>query len=151
VGHAELARRLRTPIGLDESIVSFNSTAAALALGACGVVNLKPGRVGGLLEAVRIHDLCAAHGVPVWCGGMFETGVGRAACVALAALPNFTLPGDLSASDRYYARDLIVTPFELVDGYLSVPTGPGLGVTVDRRALADLGATSCTFRLRDLR
>lgn len=148
LGHAELARRLRTPICLDESIVSVASAAVALALGACSVVNLKPGRVGGLLEAVRIHDLCAAQGIPVWCGGMFETGIGRAANVALAALANFTLPGDLSASARYYRRDIVETPFVLDDGYLSVPPGPGLGVTVDRSALADLGASSRVLRLR---
>ncbi len=149
LGHAELARRLRTPLCLDESIVSVASTAVALALGACSVVNIKPGRVGGLLDAVRIHDLCVAQGVPVWCGGMFETGVGRAANVALAALANFTLPGDLSASARYYRRDIIDTPFVLdSDGCLSVPTGPGLGVTVDRALLADLGASSRVLRLR---
>jgi O-succinylbenzoate synthase len=99
----------------------------AIAMGACAVVNIKAGRVGGYLEAVRIHDVCRAAGIPVWCGGMLETGLGRAANVALAALPGFTLPGDTSASDRYFHRD-ITTPFELVDGRLAVPTGPGLGV-----------------------
>jgi O-succinylbenzoate synthase len=88
---------------------------------------VKPGRVGGYLEARRIHDVCAAHGIPVWCGGMLETGLGRAANVALAALPNFTLPGDTSACDRYYHQD-ITPPFVLEDGQLRVPTGPGLGV-----------------------
>jgi O-succinylbenzoate synthase len=88
--------------------------------------------VGGYLEAVRVHDVCAARAVPVWCGGMLETGIGRAANVALAALPGFTLPGDTSASDRYYDRDVITDPFTLADGRLAVPTGPGLGVTVDR-------------------
>ena len=91
-----------TPICLDESIVSARSAAAAIRLGACAIVNIKPGRVGGYLEARRIHDVCAAHGMPVWCGGMLETGLGRAANVALAALPGFTLPGDTSASGRYY-------------------------------------------------
>ena len=103
LGHADLARQIRTPICLDESIVSAQSAAAAIRLGACQIVNIKPGRVGGYLEARRIHDLCVAHGVPVWCGGMLETGLGRAANVALAALPGFTLPGDTSASGRYYA------------------------------------------------
>ena len=102
-GHAELARRLRTPVCLDESITSARAAADAIALGACAIVNIKAGRVGGYLEARRVHDVCAAHGVPVWCGGMLETGIGRAANVALAALPGFTLPGDTSASDRYYA------------------------------------------------
>ena len=128
LGHAELARVLRTPICLDESIVSARAAADALTLGACGIVNIKPGRVGGYLEARRIHDVCAAHGVPVWCGGMLETGIGRAANLALAALPNFLLPGDTSASERYYATDL-TEPFVLREGHLDVPTGPGLGVT----------------------
>ncbi len=127
LGHAELARLVRTPICLDESITSARTVAAAIRLGACSVVNIKPARVGGYLEARRIHDVCVAHGVPVWCGGMLETGLGRAANVALAALPGFTLPGDTSASDRYYATDL-TPPFVLQDGTLPVPTGPGLGV-----------------------
>ena len=126
--HAELAKQLRTPICLDESIESAKDAADALALGACSIVNIKPGRVGGLLEARRIHDLCQERGVPVWCGGMLETGIGRAANVALAALPGFTLPGDTSASERYYAEDITV-PFRLEDGHLQVPTGPGIGVT----------------------
>ncbi|TQM12031.1 o-succinylbenzoate synthase [Pseudonocardia kunmingensis] len=127
LGHAELARLVRTPICLDESITSARTAAAAIRLGACAVVNVKPARVGGYLEARRIHDVCVAHGVPVWCGGMLESGIGRAANVALAALPGFTLPGDTSASDRYYATDL-TAPFVLDDGHLPVPTGPGLGV-----------------------
>ncbi|MGH9118295.1 MAG: o-succinylbenzoate synthase [Acidimicrobiales bacterium] len=128
VGHAELARRVATPLCLDESITSARSAADAIALGACSIVNVKPGRVGGYLEARRVHDVCAAHRVPVWCGGMLETGIGRAANLALAALPNFTLPGDTSASDRYYRRD-ITPPFVLDDGRLPVPTGPGIGVS----------------------
>jgi o-succinylbenzoate synthase len=134
VGHAELARRLRTAICLDESIESVADTVTALELGACRIVNIKPGRVGGLGEARRIHDLCVDRGVPVWCGGMLETGIGRAALVALSSLPGFTLPGDSSASDRYYATDL-TEPFVLDDGRLAVPTGPGLGVEVDQDAL----------------
>jgi O-succinylbenzoate synthase len=135
VGHAELARRLRTPICLDESIESLDHLETALALDACGIVNIKPGRVGGLLEARRIHDRCVAAGIPVWCGGMLETGIGRASLVALSSLPGFTLPGDSSASDRYYATDL-TEPFVLADGRLRVPTGPGLGVEVDDEVLA---------------
>ena len=137
--HAELSRRAATPVCLDESIESAEQTAAAIALGACSIVNIKAGRVGGYLEARRVHDVCAAAGVPVWCGGMLETGVGRAANVALAALPNFRLPGDTSASDRYYATDL-TEPFALVDSCLAVPSGPGLGVTVRDDVLSDLGA-----------
>ena len=129
VGHAELARRLQTPVCLDESIVSYAATAAAIEIGACDVVNIKAGRVGGLLEARHIHDLCVERGIPVWCGGMLETGIGRAANVCLASLPGFTLPGDLSASARYFAQDL-TEPFVLEHGCLRVPDGPGIGVEV---------------------
>ena len=127
LGHADLAKLVRTPICLDESITSAATAAAAIRLGACRIVNIKPGRVGGYLEARRIHDVCVANGIGVWCGGMLETGIGRAANVALAALPGFTLPGDTSASDRYFHTD-ITEPFVLADGHLDVPTGPGLGV-----------------------
>jgi O-succinylbenzoate synthase len=127
--NAELAKVVRTPICLDESIVSAQVAVEAIDMGACSIINIKAGRVGGYLEARRIHDLCAERGVPVWCGGMLETGIGRAANVALAALPNFTLPGDTSASDRYFRED-ITPPFVLEDGRLRVPTGPGLGVDV---------------------
>ena len=127
LGHVELAKAVTTPICLDESIVSARAAADAIRLGACSIVNIKPGRVGGYLEAKRIHDVCVAHGVPVWCGGMLETGLGRAANVALAALPGFTLPGDTSASDRYFSTD-ITAPFVLEQGHLPVPTGPGIGV-----------------------
>jgi O-succinylbenzoate synthase len=127
LGHAQLARQISTPVCLDESIVSAQTAAAAISLGACSVINIKPGRVGGYLEAVRIHDLAAAHGLAVWCGGMVETGLGRAANAALGALPGFTLPGDISASDRFYRTD-ITEPLVLEDGHMAVPTGPGLGV-----------------------
>ena len=137
LGHADLQRQLTTPVCLDESIVSAQSAAAAIRLGACQVVNVKPGRVGGYLEARRIHDVCRAAGIPVWCGGMLETGLGRAANVALAALPGFTMPGDTSASGRYYRAD-VTEPFVLDDGHLSVPTGPGLGVTPDPDRLAEV-------------
>jgi O-succinylbenzoate synthase len=127
LGHAALARRISTPVCLDESITSARAAADAITLGACAVVNIKPGRVGGYLEARRVHDVCVAHGVPVWCGGMLETGIGRAANLALAALPGFTLPGDTSGSGRYYRTD-ITEPFMVRDGHLTVPTGPGTGV-----------------------
>lgn len=145
-GHAVLARELRTPICLDESIVSARSAADAIAIGACDVVNIKPGRVGGLLEARRIHDVCLAHGIPVWCGGMLETGIGRAANIALAALPGFTLPGDTSAADRYWNRDLVTDPVVLVDGQVSVPTGAGIGVQIDTDWLETV--TTSTVRLQ---
>ncbi|HEX8870090.1 MAG TPA: o-succinylbenzoate synthase, partial [Lentzea sp.] len=134
LAHAELAKSLKTPICLDESITSARSAADAIKLGACQIVNIKPGRVGGYLEARRIHDVCAANGIAVWCGGMLETGIGRAANVALAALPGCTLPGDTSASDRYYQMD-VTEPFVLKEGHLSVPAGPGLGVTPVPEAL----------------
>jgi o-succinylbenzoate synthase len=137
LAHAELAKVIRTPICLDESITSAQAAADAIQLGACQIINIKPGRVGGYLEARRIHDLCATHRVPVWMGGMLETGLGRAGNVAMAAMPNFTLPGDTSASDRYYHRD-ITEPFVLKDGRLKVPTGPGLGVTIDQEFLAEV-------------
>ena len=136
-GHAELAKLIRTPICLDESIVSAKVAADAIAMGACSIVNIKPGRVGGYLESRRIHDVCLANGVPVWCGGMIETGLGRAANAALAALPGFTLPGDVSASNRFYTRD-ITEPFVLEGGHLTVPTGPGIGVEPLPEVLAEL-------------
>jgi O-succinylbenzoate synthase len=144
-GHAELARLLRTPVCLDESITSARSAADAIAVGACRIVNIKAGRVGGYLEARRIHDVCAANGIPVWCGGMLETGLGRAGNVALAALENFTLPGDTSASGRYYAQD-ITEPFVLHDGRLEVPQGPGLGVAPIPEVLDDLTTSLTTER-----
>jgi O-succinylbenzoate synthase len=132
IGHARLADEVETPICLDESLVSAAGTADAIELGACEIANIKPGRVGGYLEAVRIHDLCLARGIPVWCGGMLETGIGRAANAALAALPGFTLPGDISASTRFYARDIVTNPITITDGHVSVPTTPGLGFELDR-------------------
>ncbi|NTW03865.1 MAG: o-succinylbenzoate synthase [Oscillochloris sp.] len=122
--HAKLQKHLRTPICLDESIVSPEHARWALEMGACGVINVKPSRVGGLAPARKIHDMAQAAGIPVWCGGMLETGIGRAANVALASLPNFSLPGDISASDRYFARDVVLNPFTLnPDSTLNVPTG----------------------------
>jgi O-succinylbenzoate synthase len=128
VRHAQLQAVLRTDLCLDESIRSAADAEAALDLGACRIVNVKQGRVGGLLEAKRVHDVCLVRDIPVWCGGMLETGIGRAVNVALAALPGFTLPGDTSASSRYFHEDL-TEPFELSpDGTMAVPTGPGIGV-----------------------
>lgn len=134
--HAQLAKQMHTPICLDESIVSAEAAADAITLGAAAVINVKPGRVGGYLEARRIHDLARAHGIAVWCGGMLETGVGRAANAALAALPGFTLPGDISGSDRFYAEDIVTEPMRMHDGLVDVPVGPGFGVEVDPDRLA---------------
>lgn len=127
LGHAKLADYIDTPVCLDESIVSANSARDAIELGAAEIINIKPARVGGYIEAVKIHDISVANNIPVWCGGMLETGIGRAANLALAAMPGFTLPGDTSASSRYFETDL-TEPFVLVDGHISVPTGAGIGV-----------------------
>jgi len=137
--HATLARELRTPICLDESITSADLAAQAIELEACAIVNIKVGRVGGLLSAKAVHDRCQDLGVPVWCGGMLESGIGRAANVALASLPGFTYPGDLSGSDRYFHQD-VTEPFVVEDSHLAVPEGPGLGVTVRPEVLDELGA-----------
>ena len=134
LAHARLAQRISTPICLDESVTSVHGAATAIALGACQVINIKPARVGGYLEATSIHDLCQANGIPVFCGGLLETGIGRAANLALATLPNFSLPGDISATSRYFARD-IAQIFELRDGCLDMPAGAGTGARVDPDAL----------------
>jgi O-succinylbenzoate synthase len=138
--HGKLQRELKTPICLDESIHHVRDAEHALDIGACGNINIKPGRVGGLGEGQRIHDLCHKRGVSVWCGGMLESGVGRAANVAIATLPGYTLPSDISASDRYFKRDIITEPFVLnaEDSTMSVPGGPGIGVTVDMDFLETL-------------
>jgi o-succinylbenzoate synthase len=131
VDHAALQRRIRTPICLDESIESARDARHAVELGACRVINIKPGRVGGFSQSRRIHDIAATAGIPVWCGGMLETGIGRACNVALATLPNFRFPGDISASDRYWAEDIVDPPFVLQKGgTIAVPTRWGLGVRV---------------------
>jgi o-succinylbenzoate synthase len=139
--HAELQRRIATDLCLDESIRSEARARAALALGSCRIVNIKQGRVGGVPEAARIHDLCRAAAIPVWCGGMLETGIGRAQNLAIASLPGFTLPGDTSASARYFWEDL-TEPFEMAtDGTMEVPTGPGIGVVPRPERLE-----ACTLR-----
>jgi O-succinylbenzoate synthase len=145
--HADLQRRLQTPICLDESITSPARAEDAVALGSARIVNIKPGRVGGFQAAREIHDICAAHGIPVWCGGMLESGIGRAHNVALASLSNFSLPGDLSPSARYWARDIVTPEWTMrPDGTVVVPRDrPGLGVTVERHRLDRL-----TTRVEDL-
>lgn len=131
VEHASLQRRLRTPICLDESIKTVSAAREAIGLGACRIINIKPGRMGGFAESIRLHDLSAANGIPVWHGGMLESGIGRAANVHLSTLPNFSLPGDIAASKRYFDPDLIDPPIEVAaDGTIAVPAGPGLGVTI---------------------
>ena len=138
--HVRLAAECDTPVCLDESILGVSTAIEAIERGATTIINIKPGRMGGYLEALRVHDVCFELDVPVWCGGMLETGVGRAANVALAALPGFVLPGDTSASSRYYAEDL-TEPFVLGTGehhgQLRVPDAPGTGVTVRHELLRD--------------
>ncbi len=134
--HSQLQPHFSTAICLDESIVSVRHAQQALEMGACRIINIKSGRVGGLSEAVAIHNFCRAQGAPVWCGGMLETGVGRAANLALASLPGFSLPGDISATSRYYAPDITEESFDLnADSTISVPVGPGLGVSLNRDTL----------------
>jgi O-succinylbenzoate synthase len=144
LGHAQLAAAAATPICLDESIVSLQTAADAIELGAAEIINIKQGRVGGYLEARRIHDLCLDRGIPVWCGGMVETGIGRAANAALAALPGFTLPGDISASSRFYERDIVTDPIVVEDGHVAVPSTPGLGFEIDTEFLDSI-TTARTF------
>jgi o-succinylbenzoate synthase len=130
--HAELQRGLRTALCLDESITGLAAARSALALGACRILNMKVGRVGGYSQALPIHDLCVERGIPLWCGGMLESGIGRAHNVALASLPGFALPGDISASRRYFERDVIRPPVEVAaGGTIEVPSGLGLGFDVD--------------------
>lgn len=135
--HSQLQKEFRTPICLDESILSARHARQALEMQACRIINIKAGRVGGLSEAVAIHDLCRKQSIPVWCGGMLETGVGRASNLALASLPGFSLPGDISASNRYYQADITHQEFSLnPDSTIDVPASPGLGITVDRERLS---------------
>ena len=146
--HAELQRRLRTPLCLDESITSANRAEDAMALGSARIINIKPGRAGGFTSAKAIHDICAAHDIPVWCGGMLEAGIGRAHNVALASLPHFTLPGDLSPSARYWEQDIVTPEWTMTaDGRIRVPRDrPGLGVAVNMDRIDDL-----TVRTESLR
>ena len=147
--HAKLQRQIGTPICLDESIHTVKIAEEAIHAGACRIINIKPGRVGGHGQSIRLHDLCASHGIAVWHGGMLESGIGRAHNIHLSSLPNFSLPGDVAASKRYYAPDLIEPPIEVrADGTIPVPTGPGLGVTIvgDRVARATERAVTLSAR-----
>jgi o-succinylbenzoate synthase len=144
--HKRLQAMIDTPICLDESILSLRHARQALEMDACRIINIKLGRVGGIVQAAAIHDFCFAQGIPVWCGGMLETGVGRAANLALASLPGFTLPGDISATDRYYKQDITVERFQLnQDSTIDVPVDPGLGVKLDKKALQQVRIAQETF------
>ena len=132
VQHANLQRALKTPICLDESVSSTNDLKTALALKSLRILNLKPARVGGITVSKTIHEICQAHKIPIWCGGLLETGIGRAHNVAMASLPGFTLPNDISASNRYFKEDIVNPEFKLnPDGTITVPTGKGIGVDID--------------------
>ncbi|UCG25297.1 MAG: o-succinylbenzoate synthase [Chloroflexota bacterium] len=146
--HSRLRPLIGSPLCLDESIHSADHARYALAIGACDIVNIKPARVSGWTEAREVHDLCRQHGMPVWCGGMLETGIGRAAQLALASLPGFTLPGDISATERYYAEDIAKPDFILnaEDSTITVPVGPGLGIAVDMERLQGCSLRQEHFR-----
>ncbi|WP_449538400.1 o-succinylbenzoate synthase [Ferdinandcohnia sp. Marseille-Q9671] len=132
VDHSKLQKEIITPICLDESITTVEDARKAIELGSCRVMNIKIGRVGGITEAIRIHNLCMSHEIPVWCGGMLETGISRAHNIALASLPNFTIPGDISASSRYWSKDVITPEVTIENGCIAVPKQPGIGYIVDR-------------------
>lgn len=138
VEHAHLADMIHTPICLDETLTSPARVKAALDMGACSVVNVKVGRVGGLQAVREIHDLCVGRGVPMWCGGMLETGIGRAHNIHIATMPGFVYPGDTASASRTYARDITEQQLETTDGIMPVPAGPGIGVTLDRAFLAEV-------------
>ena len=145
--HRKLQAEFKTPICLDESIVSPRHARYALEMQACRIINIKPARVGGLSQGIAIHDDCVAKGVPVWCGGMLETGMGRASNLALASLPGFVLPGDISASDRYYQRDITNERFVLNDNStIDVPDSPGLGITIDENNLKQFTLAEITLK-----
>ena len=145
--HRRLQAEFKTPICLDESILSPRHARYALEMEACQIINIKPARVAGLSQGIAIHDFCRLRDVPVWCGGMLETGVGRASNLAIASLPGFILPGDISASDRYYQRDITKERFVLnADSTIDVPTGPGLGVTIDEEALKQFTLSETTLK-----
>jgi O-succinylbenzoate synthase len=145
--HRKLQAEFKTPICLDESVITPRHARYALEMEACRVINIKPARLAGLSQGIAVHDYCLARNVPVWCGGMLETGVGRATNLAIASLPGFVLPGDISASDRYYKRDITNERFVLnPDSTIDVPAGPGLGVTIDQAALKEFTLTEMLLR-----
>ncbi|SHK93813.1 o-succinylbenzoate synthase [Desulforamulus aeronauticus] len=146
IDHGALQRRLQTPICLDESIHSLEDARKAVELGSCGIINIKIGRVGGLTESKRIQDYCLRQGIPVWCGGMLEAGVGRAHNVAITTLPGFTLPGDTAASSRYWEQDIIEPEVTVQQGLIQVPTAPGIGYQPVRKIIDEYTLHTATFR-----
>lgn len=138
IDHAKLQKQLKTPICLDESITSLEDARKAIELGSCGVINIKIGRVGGLTEAKRIHDLCKEKDIPVWCGGMLEAGIGRAHNIALTSLANFILPGDTAGSNHYWYEDIITPEVIVEDGYIRIPQTIGIGYTPNMAVIEKL-------------
>jgi o-succinylbenzoate synthase len=145
IDHAKLQSQLKTPICLDESIHSYEDARKAIELGSCKIINLKIGRVGGLTESKKIHDLCVEHNIPMWCGGMLEAGIGRAHNIAITSLENFTLPGDTAPSSHYWKRDIIQPEVEMKDGYIVVPEAPGIGYEPDLEQIEALTMYSKVF------
>jgi o-succinylbenzoate synthase len=133
--HAKLQKQMRTMICLDESVIDLESAKQALALKACKTINIKPGRVGGPIESIKIHDFCASNNMGVWCGGLLETGIGRAHNIAIASLQNFTYPADMSTTKTFYKTDLVKNPYEIINGAIQVPNTPGLGFIVDEHQI----------------
>jgi O-succinylbenzoate synthase len=147
VDHARLQAELETPICLDESIMTAEDARKALDLGGGRIINIKVSRVGGIRDAIRVHDVCQERGVPVWCGGMHEFGIGRAANVALCTLPGFSLPGDISGSDKYYAEDIVDPPIRAVNGAIPAPSEPGLGWMPNEERIAAATEREQSFSL----
>ncbi|WP_163101135.1 o-succinylbenzoate synthase [Peribacillus alkalitolerans] len=146
VDHATLRKQINTPICLDESITSFSMAKSALYMQSCDILSIKLGRVGGLSEAIKIHNLCQDHSVPVWCGGMIEFGISKAFNLALASLPNFTLPGDFSSSTHYWERDIIMPGIKVQNGTIKLSNSPGIGFEIDEEALRLMGTKSEVYR-----
>ncbi|MEH7118109.1 o-succinylbenzoate synthase [Neobacillus vireti] len=146
IEHAVLQKEIRTPICLDESIVSFDDARKAIELGSCQVINIKVGRVGGLYEAKQIHDYCFTHHIPVWCGGMIEFGISRAHNIALASLPGFTIPGDISASNRFWEEDIILPEVQVENGLIKVQDEPGIGFSLNDKRLKETLLSTRTYR-----
>ncbi|MYL48974.1 o-succinylbenzoate synthase [Halobacillus litoralis] len=143
--HKKLQEEMNTPICLDESIMSFHDAVQAVELGSCQIINIKISRVGGLTAAVQIHDFCQSRGIPVWCGGMVESGISKAHNLALASLPNFTIPGDLSGSTRYFHKDLVHPEIVMRGGAIEVPQKAGMGINVDEEYLDKVTLVYDTF------
>jgi o-succinylbenzoate synthase len=148
IEHSFLQKELNTPICLDESIVSFEDAKNAVELGSCKIINIKAGRVGGLFEAKRIHDYCHDKGIEVWCGGMIEFGISRAHNIALASLPGFTIPGDISASSRFWEEDIITPEVTIENGYVAVPGTPGIGVAINKKRLQETTVLEKVFKFQ---